>query len=171
MGFKEEDLESRALLRDLHTHRPEIYWADLLISAGIGWSSFGVAAFVFSPLSAGQLLFALTAVFALYRTLSFIHEISHFRRGMMPGFETAWNLLAGYPLLMPSFVYTGVHQSHHNPASYGTIRDPEYLPFASSRPMTVLFAVESFLVPAALMLRFLVAAPIGFLTPRLQRLF
>ncbi len=158
--FEEEDLQSRALLHDLHAIQPRVYWTDLLLSAGIGWVAFGFAAFL--PFSAAQMICVCIAVVALYRALCFIHEISHPKQRALPGFETVWNLLAGFPMLMPSFIYVGVHQSHHNPRTYGTSQDPEYLPFASSQRMTILFALESFLAPAALMLRFLAAAPLGF---------
>ena len=72
------------------------------------------------------------AVLALYRGLCFMHEISHLNPRTLPGFERAWNGLIGFPLLLPSFVYSGVHQSHHKLSTYGTLQDPEYLPFAGS---------------------------------------
>jgi len=167
LTFEQEDLQSRALLRDLHVPRPFVYWTDLLLSAGLGWTAFAFAASL--PFSTAALLCAGAAVLALYRTLCFIHEISHIKRSALPGFETVWNLLAGFPLLMPSFIYVGVHQSHHSPGSYGTSRDPEYLPFAASRRMTIVFALESFLMPAALMARFLAAAPFGLVIPPFGR--
>ena len=88
----------------------------------------------------------------------------------MPGFETAWNILFGVPLLLPSFTYLGVHQSHHSLSSYGTKEDPEYLPFASSRRLMMLFAIQSaMLMPIALFVRFLLLAPIGLVLPSLHR--
>ena len=165
--FEDEDLQSRTLLRDLHTTRSFVYWTDLLLSAAIGWTAFGVAASL--RFSALQLVCACVAVVALYRALCFIHEISHMKRSAPRGFEPVWNLPGRFSWLMPSFIYVGVHQSHHNPKSYGTSQDPEYLPFASSKRMTILFALESLLLPAALMLRFLAAAPIGLLIPSLQQ--
>jgi fatty acid desaturase len=87
----------------------------------------------------------------------------------MRGFETVWNALIGFPLLMPSFIYAGVHQAHHSLGSYGTSDDPEYLPFAQSSRMTLVFALESFLIPVALALRFLILSPIGLLVPPFQR--
>jgi fatty acid desaturase len=112
-----------------------------------------------------MLFAAAAAVAALYRGLCFIHEISHQSEKALPGFEMVWNLLMGYPLLMPSFVYAGVHQNHHKLSTYGTSRDPEYLPFAGNCLMTVLFGLESFLIPAALLIRFLLLSPIGFIFP------
>jgi fatty acid desaturase len=109
------------------------------------------------------------AALALYRALCFIHEISHQSERTLPGFETAWNLLAGYGLLMPSFVYAGVHQSHHRLSTYGTAQDPEYLPFARSSRMMTVFALEGFFIPAALLIRFLLLTPVGLISPRFQR--
>src|SRR5580692_4306687 len=73
------DREARRLVADLHTPRPPIYWADLLLSALIGWSAFAVAVAV-EPFSWRMTAASLIAVFALYRGLSFLHEISHLRQ-------------------------------------------------------------------------------------------
>jgi len=162
------DQHARELVRDLQSPRPATYWTDFLITSGVGWCAFVLA--VRFPLFSPQMaLAAAIATFSLYRGLLFVHEISHFTRGGMEGFETAWNLLSGYPLLLPSFAYCGVHQDHHRIQLYGTERDPEYLPFGHSRGMTICFALESFLIPVLLVLRFLVAAPIALLAPPLHR--
>jgi fatty acid desaturase len=162
------DQRARELVRDLQAARPATYWTDFVISSIVGWSAFALAVRypLFSPPMA---LAAAIATFSLYRGLLFVHEISHFTRGGMEGFETVWNLLCGFPLLLPSFVYCGMHQDHHRISLYGTERDPEYLPFAKSRGMTVCFTVESFLIPVLLVIRFLVAAPLGLVCPPLHR--
>lgn len=140
----------------------------MLVSAGVGWFSFAFA--VWFPLgSLPMLLWGLLATFALYRALCFVHEISHFQTTRLPGFENAWNLVIGYPALMPSLVYVGVHQDHHGLSSYGTVRDPEYMPFSKSSAMTVAFLLQSFLIPAALMLRFLILGPLGLVSKSLNR--
>jgi fatty acid desaturase len=162
-----DEVQVRALVRDLHRVNPAIYWTDLLASAGLGWGAFAVAVLL-PPLSAGMLSAAAVAIVALYRCLCFIHEISHQNQRTLPRFETAWNFLVGYPLLMPSFFYVGVHQDHHKISLYGTAGDPEYLPFARSTAMTTAFALESFLIPALLLARFLVLAPLGLVSRRLQ---
>jgi fatty acid desaturase len=54
-------------------------------------------------------------------------------------------------------------------STYGTSGDPEYLPFAHSKRMTFVFTLESFLMPAAFMIRFLLLAPAGLLYPPLHR--
>lgn len=166
-AFHLDDVQVKFLVRDLHKVRPIVYWLDLLISGAVGWLCFAIA--VVLPLfSAGMLVCAALAIVALYRALCFIHEISHQSERTLPNFETAWNLLIGFPLLMPSFVYCGVHNDHHKLSTYGTSDDPEYLPFARRAGMTIMFALESFLIPVALLVRFLVLTPLGFLSQRFQ---
>jgi fatty acid desaturase len=164
-SFELDDARMRDIVRDLHRVRPPIFWFDLLATVLLGWGSFA-AALVLRPFSIGMLACVALAAFALYRALCFLHEISHQNHRTLSGFETAWNLLVGYPLLMPSFVYVGVHQSHHKLTTYGTSQDPEYLPFAHNSRMTAVFALEGFFIPAVLLVRFLLLAPIGFLFPR-----
>ena len=160
---------SHALVADLHAPQPWIFWTDLTLSAVVGWTAFAVA-IVAQPFSALMCLSAVIAAFGLYRGVCFTHELAHLRRRALPGFETAWNLLFGVPLLLPSFTYLGVHQSHHGLSSYGTKEDPEYLPFASSRRMMVIFAIQStLLMPVALLVRFLVLAPIALVWPPIHR--
>ncbi len=163
-----DDSLVRPLVRDLHKVNRPIFWADLLLSCLVGWAAFAAAVLLpaFSWPAIGA---AIVAVFCLYRGLCFIHEISHQSARTLPGFEAAYNVLVGFPFLMPSFVYVGVHQSHHKVSIYGTEGDPEYLPFARSWLMTTSFALQSFFIPVILLLRFLVLTPIGLLSPRFHR--
>ena len=161
-------LEAKRLVSDLHTPRPAIYWIDLLLSALVGWTAFA-AAVAFKPLSWRMMLASLVAVLALYRALCFLHEISHLRQSALRGFETTWNLLLGVPMLMPSVIYVGVHQNHHKISTYGTAQDPEYLPFSGRPLMIVLFSLESLLVPALLMVRFLFLSPFSLMSSSLHR--
>ena len=160
---------SHTLVADLHSPQPWIFWTDLITSAALGWAAFGLAVLA-PPFSAAMWGAIVVAACALYRGVSFTHELAHLRRQAMPGFETAWNILFGVPLLLPSFTYIGVHQSHHSLSSYGTKEDPEYLPFASSRRLIIIFAIQStVLMPIALFVRFVVLAPIGLAFPSLHR--
>lgn len=163
-----DDATIRELVRDLHRPKRAIFWADLLVTSAVGWAAFAGAQLL-RPWSAGMIACVITAAFALYRSLCFLHEISHQNRRTLPGFETAWNLLAGYPLLMPSFVYVGVHQSHHKLSTYGTSQDPEYLPFAHNWRMTTVFALEGFFIPLALVARFVLLTPAGLISRRFER--
>jgi fatty acid desaturase len=163
------DTMSRGVVSDLHTPKPAVFWVDLLSSAVLGWGAFAIAAGA-AALSPLTLLAGSLAGFVLYRGVSFTHELAHLRRSALPGFETSWNVLIGVPLLLPSFTYLGVHQSHHNLSTYGTKDDPEYLPFANSRKLMMVFAVQStLLLPILMIVRFLVLAPVALVWPRLHR--
>lgn len=90
------------LTRDLLPARPRVYWADLLASAGVGYAALAGAAAA-RPASL-RLGCGVVAVLALYRALSFIHELTHLKAGAVPGFRTGWNLLVGVPLDRKSVV-------------------------------------------------------------------
>ncbi|HEX7741806.1 MAG TPA: fatty acid desaturase, partial [Sphingobium sp.] len=110
------------------------------------------------------------AMLALYRAASFIHELTHIRKGALPGFRLGWNLLVGIPLMIPSFMYEGVHTQHHARTRYGTVDDPEYLPLALMKPWTLpLFIVIASLAPVGVLLRFGVLAPLSLIIPPLRR--
>ncbi|MGH9639804.1 MAG: fatty acid desaturase family protein [Bryobacteraceae bacterium] len=167
--FAIDEVQVHKLVRDLHRVSARRYSFDLLITATAGWSAFAWAAA--APLfSLRMFLGAAVAVLALYRALCFMHEISHQSRRTLPGFETVWNFVAGYPLLMPSFMYVGVHTNHHKLSTYGTVDDPEYLPFARSCRITTIFALESFFIPVFLLARFLILALVGLVWRRGQEL-
>lgn len=162
--------EARAMVRDLFTPRAAIYWPDFLGHAMVGWAA--LAATVLLPLwSAAFWLAYVVAVIALYRAVIFIHELAHLRPGALPGFRLAWNLLAGVPMMVPSFTYSGVHNHHHKQAAYGRVEDGEYLPFARTTPwLMVSFLLSGLLTPVAVLLRFTVLTPIGWVLPPVQRL-
>jgi fatty acid desaturase len=159
--------QARRLISDLFRHRPVIYWVDFLASLTIG---YGFASLYLSaPLGSWQQVLALViASFALFRAGSFIHEIVHFRKGEMRWFVVAFDLLAGVPMLMPSFFY-GNHIDHHNTRHYGTGQDGEYLPLGSGPLRNVaLFYAQVVFLPAMVSARFLIGTPISFLHPRLR---
>ena len=110
--------------RDLNAAKPAIYWADFLLSVAIGYGSLAGA--IISQSVAFAVIFGLIAVLALYRAGSFIHELTHIRRNALPGFHFVWNVLFGIPMLIPSFMYEGIHSIHHRTKKYGTVEDPEY---------------------------------------------
>ena len=160
--------QARRLVADLFVPRPVVYWADFLASLVVGYGAtlvyLGAA-----PWSALQLAAWLVAGLALFRLSLFIHEIVHFRRGEMTAFKVAWNVLAGIPLLMPSFLYEH-HLDHHNARHYGTPRDGEYLPLGVARLRTMLgYLAEITILPALAVLRFLVGTPLSCLHPRLRQ--
>ncbi len=157
--------EPETLGRDLaaaHRPRPAIYWGDFLCAATIGWLAFGFAATHWGSRGAA-LAFAL-AVLALYRAALFIHELTHLARSAVPGFNVAWDLLAGFPLLAPSLMYVGSHGEHHKAQIFGTAEDPEYAPLAHWSSLRLLGATLGLLfVPAALVVRWGLLVPLGWL--------
>ncbi|MCM8731834.1 fatty acid desaturase family protein [Hephaestia sp. GCM10023244] len=156
------------LTRDLHAPRPRLYWADLLASVTVGYIALAGALM----LTGGWAVAAgVVAVIALYRALSFIHELTHLKHSVMPGFRLGWNALVGVPMLTPSFMYEGVHNLHHAKTRYGTVDDPEYLPLALMKPWTLpAFIVIAALAPVGLLIRYAILAPISAIVPGLRTL-
>ncbi|QPC98252.1 fatty acid desaturase family protein [Qipengyuania soli] len=160
---------ARDLTKDIENHRAAVYWPDMIGSALVGYASLAGAILVDSPPLA--ILLGLISSLTLYRALLFIHEISHFRGNPLPGFRTAWNLMVGIPMLMPSFMYENVHTLHHKRTQYGTIEDPEYLPLALMKPWSLpLFVLVALLAPVALLFRCAVLLPLGLVIPPIRRL-
>jgi fatty acid desaturase len=156
------------LTRDIAEARAAIYWPDMLASAGIGYAALA-GAILFEPWWLA-LLSGVVAVFALYRALLFIHEITHLHRDALPGFRTVWNLLVGIPMLTPSLMYESVHTLHHARTKYGTVEDPEYMPLALMKPWSLpAFVLIAALAPPALLIRWGVLAPLGVVIAPLRR--
>src|SRR5690348_7492150 len=155
------------LTRDLNMPKSAIYWADMLGSALLGYGALLSAMFVHPAwLAVGV---GLIAVLALYRAGSFIHELTHIKKGAVKGFRFTWNLVVGVPLLIPSFMYEGVHNQHHAKRYYGTADDPEYLPLALMHPWTLpVFLIAAALAPVGMLIRFGILAPLSLLSSRLR---
>lgn len=157
------------LTRDLNAPDPRIYWTDFLLSALVGYAALAVAILV-APIWL-KLTGGIVAVLALYRAGSFIHEVTHIKHSAVPGFRFGFNVLVGVPLLVPSYMYEGVHNLHHARTRYGTDQDPEYLPLALMKPWTLpAFILVSLLAPFALLFRNAILAPLSLLIPSLRKL-
>jgi fatty acid desaturase len=155
------------LTRDLNSPKPLIYWADLLGSALIGYA--GLFAAIVAPGTAVALAAGLVAILALYRAGSFIHELTHLKPRAVPAFRLVWNVIIGVPLLVPSFMYEGVHNQHHAKRYYGTVDDPEYLPLALMKPWTLpVFLAAALLAPIGMLIRFAILAPVSLVVPPLR---
>ncbi|HWJ58400.1 MAG TPA: fatty acid desaturase [Sphingomicrobium sp.] len=155
------------LTRDLNVPNRRIYWADMLVSALAGYGALVAA--ILAPSAVLALAAGIISVIALYRAGSFIHELTHIKKGAVRGFRLAWNILVGIPLLIPSFMYEGVHNQHHGKTYYGTVDDPEYLPLALMKPWTLpVFLVAAALAPVGLFIRFAVLAPLSLLSTKLR---
>ncbi len=156
-----------SLTRDLNVPKSSVYWADMLGSALLGYAALaGTIAAHETWLAVGL---AIVAVLALYRAGSFIHELTHIKKGAVKGFRFTWNLIVGVPLMVPSFMYEGVHNQHHAKRYYGTVDDPEYLPLALMHPWTLpLFLIAAALAPIGMLIRFAILAPLSLLSPKLR---
>lgn len=157
------------LTRDLNRPSAVIFWGDFLASATIGY--LGLALALLASGSGIRWAGAVLAILALYRASSFIHELTHLKPGAVPGFNRGWNLLIGVPLMVPSFMYEGIHNLHHARTRFGTADDPEYLPLALMKPYTLpLFVAAAALAPFALLVRWALLAPLSLVVPPLRRL-
>jgi fatty acid desaturase len=155
------------LTRDLNVPKADVYWADMLGSALLGYAALFGAMLLHSTWVA--VASGLVAVLALYRAGSFIHELTHIKKGAVKGFRFTWNLIVGVPLLVPSFMYEGVHNQHHAKRYYGTVDDPEYLPLALMHPWTLpVFLIAAALAPVGMLIRFGILAPLSLLLPKLR---
>jgi fatty acid desaturase len=156
-----------SLTRDLNVPMARIYWADMIGSGLLGYAGL----FTAMAMSGWVALVAgLVAILALYRAGSFIHELTHIKQGAVPGFRLVWNLVIGVPLLVPSFMYEGVHNQHHAKTYYGTVNDPEYLPLALMKPWTLpVFLIAAALAPIGMLIRFGILSPLSLLSPRLRK--
>lgn len=157
------------LTRDLNAPRPAVYWADFVGSALLGYVALGVA------IAAGPLWLTLVAgvvaMLALYRGMSFIHELTHVKHASLPHFRLGYNIFIGVPMLVPSFMYEGVHNLHHAKTRYGTSDDPEYLPLALMKPWSLpVFVLVAALAPVALIFRYGVLSPLSVIVPGLRRI-
>ena len=156
------------LTRDLNVPSARIYWADLIGSAMAGYA--GLFGAILLPTAGLAILAGIVAIIFLYRAGSFIHELTHIKKGAVRGFRAVWNAIIGVPLMVPSFMYEGVHNQHHAKTYYGTLNDPEYLPLALMKPWTLpVFLIAAILAPIGLLLRFAVLAPLSAILPRLRR--
>jgi fatty acid desaturase len=158
----------RDIVKDLLTPSPAIFWTDFLCSIAVGHAALWI--YVSAPnFSAMQIAGGIIAALAIYRVLMFTHELAHLKRGSFTAFRFAWNVLAGIPFLMPSFLYTD-HRSHHVNHSYGTKGDGEYIPVGLGPIKFVYWFVgQALLVPIQAVVRFLVLAPASLLHPRIRR--
>ncbi len=155
------------LTRDLNAPSKAIYWSDFLGSAVVGYGALALA--ILTPSTAVLVGAVIVAVLALYRAALFIHELTHVRLAALPGFWTAWNAIIGVPLLVPSFMYEGLHNQHHARTRYGTDEDPEYLPLALMKWWSVpAFVAVSALGPVGLLLRYGVLGPLSAIIPPLR---
>ena len=170
--------QAKQIIGDLHAPDPRIYWTDFLITITAGHLCF--AAMIQAPalLASGQSplawwglkIFFYTATILLFlRAAMFTHELVHLPRQGWTAFRVAWNLLCGFPFLIPSFTYYP-HIDHHRRKSYGTEEDGEYLSLSHQPPSAIVIYMLGVLVtPLAGVFRFGVLSPICWLFPSVRK--
>lgn len=153
--------EASRVVADLAAHRPRRYWADLLVAAAGGWGCLAACA--------ASLWFALPASLFLFRGLMMVHPVFHLPHGKV-GLRRAYNVLFGFPLLVPTFLHEGNHRFHHQRAHFATEEDPEYPHLVrDGRLAIVLCAAMSLIAPVPLIVRFGVVGPVSWFVPPLRR--
>ncbi|MFQ5944985.1 MAG: fatty acid desaturase family protein [Candidatus Methylomirabilales bacterium] len=161
--------EARQIVKDLFAPNPFIYWVDFLFHIMLGWCSF-VLTLGLPNVSLWQLPFYLITALALYRAVIFTHELAHLKNTTFKVFRVVWNLTCGFPLMVPSFTYHGVHNDHHRRDIYGTKNDGEYLPFAVESPYKiVLYLLLVFVLPLLFAGRFIILTPLSYLHKKIRR--
>ena len=160
--------EAHAIVRDLLPPRLLRYWTDFLITVLVAYAAFAVyiSAVWFSWVQGAAFL---VCGLAMFRAVVFTHEITHRRTPSFGRFTFAWNVLCGIPFLMPSFMY-GNHHSHHTSDAYGTWSDPEYLLHTPGWAVKVTgFLLLPIVYPVLIAVRFLIFAPLVFVSDRIDR--
>ena len=161
-------LQARELVADLYTRNEKLYWIDFIVSVTLGYALSSV--FLALPMTSwiSWICFLIGGIL-IYRASMFVHEIVHLPSVTMRRFRIFWNLVAGVPMMVPSFSYTS-HTHHHSSRHYGTEDDGEYLPLASGTLTGIMvFLAQIVFQPILVFLRYLILTPISFLHPRLRK--
>ena len=177
MGAEEDiGLPTRSLavlVRDLQEPRPGIFWTDLICSVAIVHVVLYLSVPFPQSIIEGRVVAIIglaIGVLALYRASYFNHEIAHQARSRrLPGFETAWNLSVGIPLLIPSFLYSD-HHNHHSMQGFGTAADAEYLP-QNRRGLAggAALLAACFVLPVVYVVRFALLTPAAWASQSVRR--
>lgn len=162
--------QARHIVKDLFTPVPAVYWADFLLSIIGGMVAFGLVRRVLTPFSIQQALMFIVSGLCFYRAVLFTHELTHIRDNSFRAFRIVWNLLCGIPLLMPTFTYYS-HVEHHRRKHFATEQDGEYLPLGAESPWHIItYLAQPFWLPVVAVVRFLLLAPISWVSPRFRDL-
>jgi fatty acid desaturase len=160
--------EAKRIVADLFVPNLYIYWSDFLFHISLGWISFFLIINDQIAFDVKLLLFFIAGL-SLYRSVLFIHELAHFKKGTFRFFKIVWNLTCGFPLMVPSFTYLGVHIDHHKQKIYGTQADGEYMSFAFEVPMKIiLMFLGSFLAPLVFLIRFMILTPLSYVNQKIR---
>ena len=169
--------QAKQIVGDLQSPIRRVYWTDFLLTILSGHACFTAMMQVPDRIAAdnaalwwGLKAFFYAATILLFlRAAMFTHELVHLPREGWTAFRVTWNILCGFPFLIPSFTYYP-HVDHHRRKSYGTEEDGEYLNLSHQPPSAIVFYMLGVLVtPIAGFLRFAVLSPICWMFPSVRR--
>jgi fatty acid desaturase len=168
--------QAKELVRDLHQPLPWIFWTDFLASITLGHACFALNVNADRWLSGPpawtwtiQGLLFVGAVLLFLRSAMFTHELVHLPKQGWNAFRVVWNLLCGFPFLIPSFTYYP-HIDHHRRKSYGTDEDGEYLNLSHQPPSAiVLYLLATLITPFVALIRFGIMSPIAWVYPSIRK--
>ncbi|TWT88151.1 Fatty acid desaturase [Pseudobythopirellula maris] len=157
--------QARSIVGEYFRPNPWVYWTDFLLSWAVAMFAFKAVQFTSIGWPARIGCFFLSSLL-IYRCGLFIHELMHIPEKEFKAFRFVWNLLAGIPFLIPTFVYQ-THVDHHRRKHYGTEHDGEYLPLSHRSPWHIVaYLAQSFVIPILAIVRFGVLTPLTwFNTP------
>ena len=135
LQFKNDLQEMKEIVKADFSFSKAIFFWDFTVSAVVGWALFIAAMLLLTPQSAAFWGCLIVASLAHYRALSFIHEVAH-NKEKIPRFQMIYNLLAGYWYGTPAYTHFP-HNDHHNPTTFGSIHDPEYVEWSEKSPLSV----------------------------------
>ncbi|MCA9259996.1 MAG: fatty acid desaturase [Planctomycetales bacterium] len=166
--------EARRIVGDFFHPNPWIYWSDFLVSWAVGIAAYSLVRYP-ERITANEawhwplsIVLFFTSALLIYRCSLFIHELVHIRTGEFKVFRIVWNLLAGVPFLIPTFVYY-THIDHHRRKHYGTQEDGEYISLARMPPGQILFYLSQVLViPLLAIARWGLLTPLSWISPKVR---
>ncbi len=168
--------QAKELVKDLHRPVPWIFWTDFLVTILAGHTLFVLnmtsdqwLAGLLPTVMAIKFLLYFATVFLFLRAAMFTHELVHLPKEGWTMFRIVWNLLCGFPFLIPSFTYYP-HVDHHRRKSYGTDEDGEYLNLSHHPPSAiVIYLLLTLITPLAGLVRFGIMTPIAWVFPSFRQ--
>jgi|688.fasta_scaffold44793_4 fatty acid desaturase len=169
--------QAKQIVGDLQSPIPWVYWTDFLLTILAGHACFSATLHLPDALAGENAVawwtlkgvFYTATILLFLRAAMFTHELVHLPKEGWTAFRVAWNVLCGFPFLIPSFTYYP-HVDHHRRKSYGTEEDGEYLNLSHQPPSAiVLYMLGVLVTPIVGYLRFAVLSPICWLFPSCRR--
>jgi len=160
--FRNDLQKMKEIIKPDFTFSKLIFYSDLIFSATLGWVSFILAVLFLTPQSLMFWACLICTTLAHYRALSFIHEVTH-NKEKMPRFQKVYNFLIGFWYGTPAYTHFP-HNDHHNPTTFGSIHDPEYVELSQKSSLSILRPfVFCLAAPLVITVRFCILPLFSFL--------